>query len=239
MSKYESIFHDILGKIDSHELNAGDSLPSERELMGMYDASRDTIRKALNLLIQNGYIQKSKGRKSIVLDTKRFKMPFSNIESFKEVAKALEETTVVTEMVYLDCITPDERVKNALNIKGNTKVWMLQRVRRLSGEAVILDTDFLNADIVKGLTKEIVENSLYEYLEDVCGLNISYADKIITCQSITGLDEKLMDLNSYEMVVNIESYTYLDDNQIFQYTISRHRPDKFRFEDRARRMHSV
>ena len=68
MSKYEAIYKDILGRIEQNLYAAGDTLPGEYELMKIYEASRDTIRKALLLLAQNGYIQKSKGRGSIVLD---------------------------------------------------------------------------------------------------------------------------------------------------------------------------
>ena len=49
----------------------------------------------------------------------------------------------------------------------------------------------------------------------------------------------VLDLHGYDMVVNVESYTYLDDARIFQFTSSRHRPDKFRFKDFARRMKTV
>ena len=49
-------------------------LNSEFDLQNKYQASRDTIRKAL-LLSQNGYIQKSQGKGSIVLDINRFNFP--------------------------------------------------------------------------------------------------------------------------------------------------------------------
>ena len=37
------------------------------------------------------------------------------------------------------------------------------------------------------------------------------------------------------MVVVVKSYTYLEDRSLFQYTESRHRTDKFKFVDFARR----
>lgn len=42
-------------------------------------------------------------------------------------------------------------------------------------------------------------------------------------------------MKAFDMVVVVRSYTYLDDNRLFQYTISKHRPDKFVFIDFARR----
>ena len=42
-------------------------------------------------------------------------------------------------------------------------------------------------------------------------------------------------MKDYDLVVCVKSYTYLEDATLFQYTIAKHRPDKFRFVDFARR----
>ena len=124
--------------------------------MGEFNVSRDTIRKSLNMLEQNGYIQKTKGKGSFVLDINKFDFPVSGVVSFKEIASKL-------------------------------------------------------------------------------GLKIAYAKKEITVQNATEEDKKYLDMKSFDMVVVVKSYTYLDDTSLFQYTESRHRPDKFVFIDFARR----
>lgn len=92
---------------------------------------------------------------------------------------------------------------------------MIQRVRYIGDETVILDTDFVtdfvNAQIVPEITAEIAKDSLYEYIEDVMGLRITSANKEITCQSVSELNEQFLDLYGYNMVVNVESVTYLDE----------------------------
>ena len=60
LSKYQKISQDLINKIKNHEIKAHTYLPSENELMKMYNASRDTIRKALDILLKSGYIQKIK-----------------------------------------------------------------------------------------------------------------------------------------------------------------------------------
>jgi GntR family trehalose operon transcriptional repressor len=55
----------------------------------------------------------------------------------------------------------------------------------------------------------------------------------------TNQDKMLLDMKNFDMIVNVESYTYLDDSRVFQYTSSRHRPDKFLFKDFARRIHRI
>lgn len=85
------------------------------------------------------------------------------------------------------------------------------------------------------LAEEICQDSLYEYLENILGLKIAYANKEITVQMATEEDQKLLDLKNFDRVAVVRSYTYLDDTSLFQYTESRHHPDKFIFVDVTRR----
>lgn len=129
MKKYENIYHDLLALIENNKIKAGEKLPSEFDLQNKYQASRDTIRKALLLLSQNGYIQKSQGKGSIVLDINRFNFPVSGLTSFKEIASDIKgkvETIVHT----CECIEPDEEIKKLLMLKSGTKVWYIERVRK-------------------------------------------------------------------------------------------------------------
>ena len=70
--KYLNIYNSIVSKIENKEYQCNDKLPSEKELMVEFNVSRDTIRKSLNMLEQNGYIQKTKGKGSFVLDINKF-----------------------------------------------------------------------------------------------------------------------------------------------------------------------
>ncbi len=97
-SKYQKISQDLINKIESQEIGAHTYLPSENELMKMYKASRDTIRKALDILLKNGYIQKNKGKGSLVLDVDKVSFPVSGVTSFKELAKTINGE-VVTEVI--------------------------------------------------------------------------------------------------------------------------------------------
>ncbi|MEG0277129.1 MAG: trehalose operon repressor [Coprobacillus sp.] len=238
MSKYEEIYKKILNKIENGEYKVGDVLPGEFEMMKIFDSSRDTIRKALLLLVQNGYIQKSKGRGSIVLDFNRYDFPVSGVVSFKELASKMNQK-VETQVICLEKIHPDQKMKKVFDITDNDYIWMIERVRKIDDEAVILDIDILDAQIIPNITMQIAQNSLYEYIENDLGLTIAYASKEITCQHVSGLDKQLLNINNFDTIVNVESYTHLDDARVFQYTSSRHRPDKFRFIDFARRQKNV
>ncbi|BDU94324.1 trehalose operon repressor [Clostridium perfringens A] len=233
-SKYLKIYNDIVGKIDSGIFEANTKLPSESQLMDEYNVSRDTVRKSLNLLEQNGYIEKSKGKGSFVLDMNKFDFPVSGINSFKEIENSLgKECETILEELTLK--SPSDSLMKKLEVSPNKYVWSVVRVRNIDGEKIILDKDYLNAEFVPRLTEEICKDSLYKYIEGELGLKIAYAEKEITVQTATEEDQRLLDLRGYDMVAVVKSYTYLEGRKLFQYTESRHRPDKFKFVDFARR----
>lgn len=109
------------------------------------------------------------------------------------------------------------------------------RSRNISGEEVILDKDYFLQKHVQVLSKDICEGSIYEYIEGELGVSISYAQKEFVVEPCTEEDERYLDLNGFDHVVVVKNYVFLEDTSLFQYTESRHRLDRFRFVDFARR----
>ncbi|SUA97035.1 GntR family transcriptional regulator [Paenibacillus thiaminolyticus] len=235
-NKFSGIYYDLAKKIQTGELKSNSLLPSEHELAKMYDASRETIRKALNQLSQNGYIHKVRGKGSVVLDIEKFNFPISGLVSFKEIANRSrkEWRTIVHELVLAK---PDSFIQKELKINSKAEVWKIVRSREIAGERIILDIDYVNKEFVPTITKDIVEHSLYAYFESQLGLVISFAKKEITVEQATEADREYMDLGEHTYVVVVRNHVYLNDTALLQYTESRHRPDKFRFVDFARREH--
>jgi GntR family transcriptional regulator, trehalose operon transcriptional repressor len=224
-------------QIKSGEIPPNSLLPSENELKEQYDTSRETIRKALNLLAQNGYIQKVRGKGSIVIDINKFDFPVSGLVSFKELADKMEKKprTIVNELSLI--IKPDAYLKQQLQLSGKDQVWKVVRTREIGGKKIILDKDYLAAKFVPSITEEICADSIYAYLENELNLKISFAKKEIVVEEPTAEDRTFLDLDGFHNIVVIKNYVYLEDASLFQFTESRHRPDKFRFVDFARRTH--
>lgn len=233
-NKYLMIHNEIVNQIEGGEISPNSLLPSENELKDRYDTSRETIRKALNLLAQEGYIQKIRGKGSVVIKNTKLDFPVSGLVSFHELAQKMNKKpkTIVHE---LSLAKPDQYIRQQLNLTTKDEVWKISRVRKFGEEKIILDKDYLNKKFVPHITKEICERSIYEYFENELNLAISFAKKEIIVEEPTKEDRELLDLDGFHNIVIIKNYVYLEDTSLFQYTESRHRPDKFRFVDFARR----
>lgn len=234
MNKFHEIFLNLEKDILEGTYQPGTLLPSENQLVEKYGVSRETVRKALNLLINAGYIQKKQGKGSIVLNIRKFDLPISGVISYKELQEAqhMESTTKVVE---LEEVQVSQSLARLTGWQKGAAVWRLVRQREISGEVVIVDIDYLLKEIIEELPKDRAADSIYDYFENDLDLTISYAQKEITVETATVEDQKLMGLEGDTHVVVVRSVVSLEDTRCFEYTESRHRLDKFKFVDFARR----
>lgn len=78
-SKYREIAADLEHKIKSGDLVAGQRLPSDSDLGDQYDASRNTVRQAIQFLLTRGVVEKKPGGGTLVR---------KNIDPFRTVISA-------------------------------------------------------------------------------------------------------------------------------------------------------
>ncbi|MGG5372156.1 MULTISPECIES: trehalose operon repressor [unclassified Enterococcus] len=239
MRVYEMIYQSIERGILKGVYEAGTFLPSENKLQEIYHASRDTIRKALSLLMANGYIQKIQGKGSLVLKREQLRFPLSGLTSYKELHNSYGYNSH-TEVISLKKITIDDSLSLETGFEKDNVCWELLRVRAIDQKKVILDKDLILTSIVTELDTEIAKDSLYNYFESQLGLNIAFAEKEITIDALTDEDHELLDLNQHDInIVSVKSRIFTKSACQFQFTESRHQVDKFRFFDFARRHHST
>ncbi|KRO16054.1 trehalose operon repressor [Lacticaseibacillus saniviri] len=235
-TKFNLVFQDLQTKISEGVYATNELLPSEQRLQRLYGASRDTIRKALERLREQGYIQSQKGKGSTVINRQQYVFPVSGVVSYKELAT---RANLQTKTTLVSSRTTTLPLSDFAAVDPNAKpmtVTQLVRLRELNQEPLIIDIDYIDQDVVPKISKAVAEDSIYQYFEQTLHLRIAYAKKEITVEPATEQDQALLELPADGMVVVVKSVTSLEDTTAFQYTESRHRPDRFRFQDFARRI---
>ena len=235
MKAYEVIYQSIENSILRGEFLPGDYLPSENQYVKQFKVSRDTIRKALNLLMTNGYIQKIHGKGSLVLKREQLRFPISGLTSYKELQNAYGYQSI-TNVIFLEKIIIDKKLESLTGFSVGEQAWKMIRTREIDKQKIILDTDYLLCRFIPTLTKEIGEDSICKHIEKDLNLQISFAEKEIRVVKLNQEEKQYLDLNPQDTnIVSIQSRVFLANAEQFQYTDSRHRVDKFLFYDFARR----
>ncbi len=63
---YHQLYELLHEKIRTSTWKPGDMIPPESELTSLYGVSRVTVRKVLDMLVQEGQLQRSRGKGSFV-----------------------------------------------------------------------------------------------------------------------------------------------------------------------------
>lgn len=233
ISKQQLIVQDLAQKIHHHLYEVGDYLPSENQLTELYGASRNTIRKSLDQLTEMGFIQKIKGKGSMVLDFQRYAFPISGITSFKELNQSMgmsAHTQVLNQATLTQLPEgfklPEDSVKQC---------FYLERLRMVDGQPSVYDVDCLLSPPINDFPTIKDDESIYEILEGQMNFSISYATKEITVEQVDEPIRAGLQLDHDQPAVVVKSKVYLEDTTLIQLTHSYHHPDKFRFIDFARR----
>ena len=235
-AKYDEIYADLKRSVEADAYPYGSLLPSENTLITQYDCSRNTVRRALAGLTEDGYIRPihGKGVRVIYQPTERASFTVGKIESFQETAQR-NHLEVVTKVIEFSTITVTESLAEKSGFQAGEDAYFVRRVRCLDGKPLILDINLFRKALVPWLTVEIAERSIYAYIETELGMQIATSKRTITVEHATAQDAQLLELGDYNCLAIVSSQTFNSDGILFEYTQSRHQPDYFSFHDMATR----
>ena len=235
-SRYYDIYQDLKQKIENDEYRHLELLPSENMLTEQYDCSRNTLRRAVARLVSEGYVQtmQGKGVRNIWQPSDRTAFTIGEIESMAESARRNRQK-VEKKVTLFEKIAVDEKLSAESLIPVGTEAFHIIRVNSLDGKPLIIDHNYFLSSACTGLSSEIAENSIYSYLENELGMTIVNSRRMMTVEKISDEDRLYLgdSLEDCPAMAVITSWTYNSEGVMFEYTISRHMGDHFRFQDNA------
>lgn len=233
ITKYIQIYNEIKEKIQNGDYEENTLLPYEKDLQTEYGVSRGTIRQSLELLESEGYIQKVKGRGSVVLP-RHYNFSMNSLISFKEISENMN-AEVETRVVNLELMSATEFLAKQLEVSEKEKVWKVERLRIINGKPSILDTDYFLQKIVSTLSLRTCQGSIYSYIENELKVSPTVAHKIITIEKSSEREQDLLNIKDDDVLAVVRSKVYNENNVIFQYSTSKHKSEIFEFSSVARR----
>ncbi len=101
---YQQIYEALKKQILDEVLRSGDLIPPENQIARQYNVNRSTVRKALQMLVDDGLVQKKPGKGSIVLDRSAPRTPLyrnpSVSTSYRNIGFLLPSGNAITQLFY-------------------------------------------------------------------------------------------------------------------------------------------
>lgn len=230
LTKYENIAIDMKEKIEAGIYKPNEQLPFESEMCEFYGVSRITVKKAMDLLVSQGLIVKRRGAGTFV---KNITLPQKNEHSqsvssqFAGFASTEGHRNVTSVIHEFQVMNPPENVAQKLKIDQEDFVYYIERTRYSEGEPHVVEYTYMPIQVIPGVKREILENSIYQYITKDLGLKINSAHRIVRASLPTKKEEEYLKIEHCFPILEVEQVAFLDDGRIFEYSKSRHRGDRF------------
>src|ERR1700748_3103247 len=157
------------------DIRPGDRLPSEDELVTRFAVSRITVRRAIQNLIQRGFVEIQRGRGKFVLRPK-LTQDLTKLTGFVEDMDA-QGRKAKARVVSQTIVAADARVAAHLDIGKGTRVTRIERVRLADSTPMSFDETYLPLDIGRKIVRnDLRVNPIFALLEDKYGIPLIEAE---------------------------------------------------------------
>jgi len=216
MLKYQHIADELENYIEEHKLQQGDKLPILQDLMTQFDVSKSTVTKALDLLEKKGVVFQVRGSGIFVRRHKR--QGYISLTSNQGFKKNLEEFQITSEVITLDIRKPTKEAAVNLNISLDDDVYYVKRIRFIHGQTLCIEESYFNKSIVTYLNKEIITESIFNYITEGLGLNIGFADTYLHVDKLNVEEAEYLGLKKDDPKLEVESVFHLTNGQPFDFS---------------------
>jgi len=237
VAKYEEIYSALRTGIERGTYPFLSFLPSENSLADEFGISRNTVRKALQYLASQGYVQAMQGKGIQIIFRRHRTSHFllAGIESLAEAGRRLG-IEVRTRLLDSSTVTVDADLAQRSGLPEGASAIALKRLRSLDGRPAIVDHNMFLAEVVPRVPREAAESSIYAYLENELGVSIVSSSRLATIEPADEEDLHYLDLGGQNCVGVVESFSFDSSGVPFEYTRSRHAARTFSFISIAQRL---
>lgn len=223
---YMSIYRDLMEKIVNGEYQEGELLPSESELQQLYNVSRITVRRAMEMLQTDGYVRKGSGKGTFVQSTKHT-LTLNKLTSFSR--ENIHHATS-SRLISFDVIDANPEIRNQLHLFPGDKVSVHERVRLVEGEVISFQRVYVPTRLIKLRREDLSapDASLYRVFEQH-HLVPANADEVIE-SVLAGELSKYLECEPGSPLIYVARNTYDGFNQALEYAQIYYRGDKYQYK---------
>lgn len=212
MAKYKKIAEQIVENIENKRY-PDLKIPTEEVLMAEFGTSRNTIRNAIQLLVEVGKLYRVQGSGVYIRELDHENI--INTNTIRGISDEFEGHVTRTKLLDFQLLEADEEIAKKLKIGIGDFVYYLKRLRYVDDNPITLEYCYYNKQIIPYMGKEIAEGSIYRYIEEDLKLKLGFADKYITAEKLTASDAAFFDLQEGDPVLVLNEKVYLSNGDLF------------------------
>jgi GntR family transcriptional regulator len=231
---YEQLKRLLLRAIEEKGLEQGAILPSEAELCEAYGVSRTVVRQALGDLVNDGRLYRIRGKGTFVArNAPRAQFMESTLGFFEEPPQ--DTDNVIRKVLRCDHTEPPPEIAALLAQEPGAGCIGIERLRMVDDDPVSYSRHYLPTRIRPNLLEDVrgfdhAHRSIYEFLEDVCGVEIYSGHRTLEAVATPRDIAKLLELKTGAPALFVRSVSRDISGRPVECFEAWHRGDRAQFD---------
>ncbi len=191
----------------------GDLLPAEPMLEKKFGVSRITIRKAIQLLSDQGFVSVKQGYGTTVASPRAV----HRLNHINSVTETLRKAgfQVYSKNISVDSCIPDKDILHLMGAPDGTEFTRMQRIIIANNQPISIVTNYMLPNLAPDLSQSLENfDSLYALLEKKYAICFDYATDYITARSVNYLQAQVLQVPDKTALISIRRVLYTKNTPV-------------------------
>jgi DNA-binding GntR family transcriptional regulator len=223
---YYQVAQQLEHAIETGELAPGTRLDGELALAAQLGVSRPTLRRAIEYLVDRGYLVRRRAVGTQVVHPK-VRRPVELTSLYDDLTASRKDPR--TRVLSLEAVPASDRVAHALGLEDGTDVLALERLRSADGQPLAIMRNWLPLGVVELDAERLERSGLYQLMR-AAGVTLHLASQTIGARGATAPEAKLLNAAKGEPLLTMERTTYNENGQPVELGDHLYRASLYSFE---------
>jgi GntR family transcriptional regulator len=207
LPQYLRVYDVLRRRIEDHSYPVGSFLPPEPELGRLLAVSRTTVRKAVEMLIDDGFLVVRRGRGTEILDFRAIQR-LHFVTSFSETLRE-QGNEVGYRDVRVSGASASSSLSKDLQVSEGGPLVLVHRLALANGKPIALMDNYLVPELVPGIEGKASRiQSLYVFLESEYALTMEAATDFISARAATRAESRQLGIPGNAPLLVVRRITY-------------------------------
>ncbi|KVE39969.1 GntR family transcriptional regulator [Burkholderia sp. TSV86] len=221
LPRYQRLHDELAALIAARHWQPGEAIPTEQALAKRYDVAIGTVRKAVELLVSEGMLERFQGRGTFV---RRASFDGSLFRFFRFQSKGGERRIPQSQILRREIVEATSAVAAELQLPNRTRVIEMTRLRVIDAIPMLAEEIWLPYEPFAAFAQlelDAIGDLLYPAYESHCGQIVASATETLTVEAIGAVHARLLRIEPGTPAIVIERLAYGYDRRPLEWRRSR------------------
>ena len=217
--------------IDGVLYSPGDQFPSERELSETLGVSRMTVRRAVDNMTKRGLLERRSTNGTFVARPQVLRRVDKDFVQGLTQLLHNEGVDPGSKLLSFQIVPAPLKIAQKLDLRLGASVIAVRRLRSADGLPFCIETSYLPAELLPGLSAEDFANnaSFYDILRERYGVNMVKNDETLKLSYATPDEASNLNLDPGDPVLLLRSIVLDQNDRRMEYVVSVNHPERVVF----------